>query len=196
MPNSPGQRTQSLIQFTKAQLVPMQFLLDPADKAALADRDGKVWGWQFVQEKGDVPMHIPFEPAMLAELHKIIAHNRALDRAAKPPRLLTHVLVNAESGGAPWLYRHFNRTWNTIKDHAIARTGRTQMDELHWHDLRRSRCVELKRQGFAHDRIATLTGHEPASIDAMMKVYGPVDPNMTAALIVDSAKHARQGGQG
>ena len=99
-----------------------------------------------------MPLHIPFEPAMLAELHKIIAHNRALDRAAKPPRLMTHVLVNAESGGAPWLYRHFNRTWNTIKDHAIARTGRTQMDELHWHDLRRSRCVELKRQGFAHDR--------------------------------------------
>ena len=44
MPNSPGQRTQSLIQFTKAQLVPIQFLLDRADKAALADRDGKVWG--------------------------------------------------------------------------------------------------------------------------------------------------------
>lgn len=193
-------RTQEQITFTEAQLVEMKYLRDAGVRAQLADDHGKVWGWQNILYDRDaekrVPMHIPFEPDMLAELNRVIAGNRAIDRAAKPPRLLTHVLVNERGGGAPWLYRHFNRTWNTVKDHAIARTGRTQMDELHWHDLRRSRVVELKRQGFSHDRIATLTGHEPASINAIMKVYGPVDSNMTAALIADSAQHARQGGRG
>ena len=60
----------------------------------------------------------------------------------------------------------------------------------------RSRAVELKRQGFSHDRIATLTGHEADSINEMMKIYGPVDPNMTAALIADSnrATKARREG--
>ena len=179
-----GQRTQDLIAFTEAQLVEMQHLIDEEDRKALADKQGKVWGWQFVQAKGNVPMHIPFEPDILVELTRMIAHNRARDRTAG--RLLTHVLVNEEGGGTPWLYRHFNRTWNRIKDHAIAKTGRTTMDELHWHDFRRSRVVQLKRMGFSHDRIATLTGHEPGSIDAIMKIYGPVDFNMTAALIADS----------
>lgn len=199
-----GQRTQSLLAFTEAQLTEMKHLLDPATRAALADATGKVWGWQFVQDKGQVPMHIPFEPELLDELRAVIARNRAIDRAPRtdgtPPRLLSHVLVN-EAGadgqrGAPWLYRHFNRTWNRIKDHAVARTGRTQMDQLHWHDLRRSRVVELKRQGLSHDRIATLTGHAADSINEIMKVYGPVDPNMTAALIVDSASATKRRGQG
>ena len=191
-----GQRTQDLLAFTEAQLAEMHYLLDQQDRMALADAGGKVWGWQLVQQKGKVPLHIPFEPAMLAELTRVIARNRAHDRAASPPRLLTHVLVNEAGDGAPWLYRHFNRTWNRVKDHAVACTGRTRMDQLHWHDFRRSRVVELKRQGFSHDRIATLTGHEPGSIDQIMKVYGPVDPNMTAALIVASAQHQRQRGQG
>lgn len=184
-----GQRTQSLLAFTEHQLVEMKFIRDPMVRDLLADEHGKVWGWQFIQAKGEVPMHIPFEPEILAELRRHIATNRARDRAAKPPRLLTHVLVN-DASGEPWLYRHFNRTWNLIKDHAVKATGRTGMDDLHWHDFRRSRVVELKRMGFTHDRIATLTGHEPASIDEIMKVYGPVDPEMTAALIADS--HQRQ----
>ena len=66
------------------------------------------------------------------------------------------------------------------------------MDDPHWHDLRRSRVVELKRKGFTHDRTATLTSHEPGSIDAIMKVYGPVDSNMTAALIAGSGQRTRQ----
>lgn len=195
-----SQRTQNQIAFTEADLTEMKYRLDPADRALLAADDGKVWGWEFVQDKsmaGDSPvhMHIPFEPDMLAETRRIVAANRARDRALTPPRLLTYVLVDDRTG-EPWTYRRFNRVWNEIKDHAVACTGRTQMDELHWHDLRRSRVVELKRQGFSHDRIATLTGHEPETIDAIMRVYGPVDPAMTAALIVDSQQHGRQGGRG
>ncbi len=199
-----GQRTEDLLRFTEAQLVPMNHILDPQDRAFFtvksgADR-GKVMGWQFVQGKSkhrDAPvaMHIPIEPGLLEEVRAALARNRAVDRAAKPPRLLTHVLVNetpGQPGGLPWLYRHFNRRWNEIKDHAIARTGRKHMDELVWHDLRRSRVVELKRQGYSHDRIATLTGHEASSVDAIMKVYGPVDSNMTVALLADSTKKSRQ----
>ncbi len=199
-----GQRTEDLLQFTEAQLVPMNHILDAQDRAVFTVRQGpdkgKVMGWLLVQGKSKhrdspVSMHIPFEPELLAEVRAALARNRAVDRAATPPRLLTHVLVNetpGQPGGLPWLYRHFNRRWNEIKDHAIEKTGRTHMDELVWHDLRRSRVVELKRQGYSHDRIATLTGHEPGSVDAIMKVYGPVDSNMTVALLADSTKKSRQ----
>ncbi len=195
-----GQRTQDLLSFTEAQLTEMKHLLDAEDRAFFADKQGKVWGWQFVQgknEKSDSPsaMHIPLEPELLEEVRRALARNRAADRIAVPPRLLTYVLVNeapGEAGGEPWLYRHFNRRWNEVKDHAIKRTGRTGMDKLVWHDLRRSRVVELKRQGHSHDRIATLTGHAADSVNAIMKVYGPVDSNMTAALLADSAQGARQ----
>lgn len=180
-----GQRTADLLAFTEHQLVEMKFLLDADVKAVLADKQGKVWGWQFIQGKGDVPMHIPFEPELLAELRDVIAVNRAIDRAATPRRLLTHVLVN-DANGQPWKYRDFNRAWNRIKDHAIKATGRSNMDDLHWHDFRRSRVVEIKRQGFTHDQIGQLTGHEPGSVDAIMKVYGPVDSNMTARLVAES----------
>jgi integrase len=194
-----GQRTADLLKFTEHQLVEMKFLLDKDVKAVLADKNGKVWGWQFTQGKGGVPMHIPFEPDLLAELRKVIATNRARDRCPKadgsPKRLLTHVLVN-DATGKPWLYRDFNRTWNRIKDHAIKETGRAHMDELHWHDFRRSRVVELKRQGSTHDQIAQLTGHEPGSVDGIMKVYGPVDSNMTARVIATShtASKAKRNG--
>lgn len=203
-----GQRTQSLLAMTEAQLVEMEYILDPRDRAHFVVKSGpdkgKVIGWQFVQAKSErsekpVGMHIPIEPALLAEVRAALARNRAVDRAPRPdgsvPRLLTHVLVNetpGKPGGEPWLYRHFNRRWNEIKDHAIKATGRTGMDELVWHDLRRSRVVELKRQGYSHDRIATLTGHEPDSVNAIMKIYGPVDSNMTVALLADSAKKSRQ----
>jgi len=188
-----GQRTADLLKFTEHQLVEMKFLLDPDVKAVLADKQGKVWGWQFAQGKGDVPMHIPFEPELLAELRQVITANRARDRAATPRRLLTHVLIN-DATGEPWLYRDFNRAWNRIKDHAIEATGRSDMDDLHWHDFRRSRVVELKRQGFTHDQIGQLTGHEPGSVDSIMKVYGPVDSNMTARVIAES--HTRTKARG
>ncbi|WP_226018641.1 hypothetical protein [Novosphingobium sp. FKTRR1] len=203
-----GQRTQSLLAFTEAQLTEMKHILDPQDRAFFAEPDakgiGRVWGWEFIQAKSEradspVHMHIPFEPDLLADVRAAIARNRAIDRAPKAdgasPRLLTHVLVNetpGKPGGEPWLYRHFNRRWNEIKDHAIKCTGRVGMDQLVWHDFRRSRVVELKRQGFSHDRIATLTGHQPDSVNAIMKIYGPVDSNMTVSLLAASAEQARQ----
>jgi integrase len=183
-----GQRGQDMIAFTEHQLTEVKHLVSEDDTAWLADKQGKVWGWSFTQLKEQVPMHIPFEQDMLAELRTIINHNRARDRAAG--RLLTHVLVNDRSG-QPWKPRHFIRTWNEVKDHAIARTGRTNMDGLHWHDLRRTACVRLKRQGISNDLIGMITGHAPGSVDAMMKVYGPIDANMTARVIVKRGQMSR-----
>lgn len=188
-------RQSDLIGFTEAQLQPMRWLIDPQVKAALVADDGKIWGWQFIPSKSSeydnvVQMHIPIMPDLLGDLRKALARNRA--RARAEGRLVTHILVNDRSG-QPWQQRHFIRTWNEVRDHAVTKTGRTTMDALHWHDLRRTRVVRLKRQGLTHDRIAQLTGHSPKSVDAIMKVYGPVDSNMTARVIVDGEKKGARG---
>jgi hypothetical protein len=57
------------------------------------------------------------------------------------------------------------------------------MRDLVWHDLRRTRVVRLRRLGLDAGAIATITGHSPAAIWSMLKVYGPADPQMTAAAL-------------
>jgi hypothetical protein len=191
-------REGDLIAFTEAQVQEMRYLTDPVVRGMLADKAGKVWGWQFTPQKSarneiPTPLHIPFEPNELADVRRAIARNRAVDRAAG--RLQTYVLVNDRSG-LPWQKRHFIRIWQEVLDHAITRTGRSSLDGLQWRDLRRTRVVRLKRQGFTHDRIANLTGHSKKSIDKMMEVYGPIDSNMTAALIAESGERQRARGNG
>jgi hypothetical protein len=49
-----------------------------------------------------------------------------------------------------------------------------------------ARVVRLRRRGMDPAMIATITGHSPQSIHMMLKVYGPVDPTITAAALADS----------
>ena len=60
------------------------------------------------------------------------------------------------------------------------------MAQLVWHDLRRTRVVRLRRRGMAKEMIAALTGHSPRAIEEMLRVYGPIDPTMTASAVVAS----------
>jgi integrase len=60
------------------------------------------------------------------------------------------------------------------------------MDDLVWHDLRRTRVVRLRRRGMPMEMIASITGHSLQAIKEMLKVYGPVDPTITAAAIAST----------
>ena len=184
-----AQREGDLLTFTEHQLQVIE-LHDPAVRKHFLGADGKVMGWVMHQAKTSTDtsmtnMEIPLEPALRQKVERAIATNRAKDRAAKPQRLLTHVLVDDRTG-KPWTKRGFITAWRDVIDHAIKATGRNHMAELVWHDLRRTRVVRLRRRGMIPAMIASITGHSLQSITMMLKVYGPVDPTMTAAALAST----------
>ncbi len=179
-----AQRESDLIHFTEAQLTTLD-ILEPVLHTRLAGKDGKVLGWELTQGKTGHGMAIPLEPEIRERVEAAVRANRARDRAADPPRLITYVLVNPTTG-LPWKKRHFITSWRKVLEHAAKRTGRDHMRGLVWHDLRRTRVVRLRRRGMNPAMIAAITGHSPRSIDMMLKVYGPVDPTITAAAIAGS----------
>jgi hypothetical protein len=77
---------------------------------------------------------------------------------------------------------------------AVKTTGRTRMNDLVWHDLRRTRVVRLRRRGMAKEMIASITGHSLNSIEMMLAVYGPIDPTITANAIVSAMEMPGQKG--
>lgn len=184
-----AQREGDLIAFTEAQLQELT-IHNELVREAFAGEDGKVMGWCLSQTKtsdayAEVQMEIPLEPALRAKVEAAIRANRARDRAATPKRLLTYVLIDDRTG-LPWKKRGFISAWRDVLEHAAEATGRPHMRELVWHDLRRTRVVRLRRTGMDPAMIATITGHSPQSINMMLKVYGPVDPTMTAAAIAST----------
>jgi hypothetical protein len=186
-----AQRVGDLIRFSEPQLQELELPgADDATRAAFAGPDGRVRGWCFNQAKTSdeyaaTQMEIPLEPRLLARVEAALRDNRARDRAASPPRLITRVLVE-EATGHPWNEREFHRAWTAIKEHAAARCERPRMLDLVWHDLRRTRVVRCRRRGMAPEMIATITGHSPRAIYEMLKVYGPVDATMTAMAIAST----------
>lgn len=179
-----AQREGDLIAFTAAQLQELDLYIDAPTRQLLAGPDGKVMGWLFNQEKTSddyvsVDMQIPLEPVILQKVQAAIRHNRAQDRAATPPRLLTHVLIDDRTG-LPWKLRGFGQVMRNIANFAATATGRTHMQDLVWHDLRRTRVVRLRRRNMPKEMIASITGHSLKAIEEMLKVYGPVDPTITA----------------
>lgn len=183
-----AQREGDLIRFTEGQLVKLE-IHEILLRDRLADKHGKVWGWSFNQAKTskreyDVAMEIPLEPVLLEKVHQVLRTNRARDRAAGRTTL-AHVLVK-DSDGLPFSERRFIRTWKRVLAHAAKKNDRPGMLDLNWHDLRRTRVVRLRRRNMPKEMIAAITGHSLASINAMLKVYGPIDPTITAAAIASS----------
>lgn len=184
-----GQREGDLIAMTEAQVKPLM-ILDPVIRAHFASADDHVLGWEMTQGKNrTTQMAIPFEPALRKQVETAIRTNRARDRAADPQRLLTHVLVDDRTG-LPWKKRQFIAAWRSVIEHAAKAAHRPTMNALVWHDLRRTRVVRLRRQGIDPAMIASITGHSPQSINMMLKVYGPIDPTITAAAIAGSLPRA------
>lgn len=191
-----AQREGDLIAFTEPQLQDL-IILDPRLRDVLADENGVVKGWCVTQTKTStdymlVGLEIPLEPKILAKVEAALRANRARDRAADPPRLTTHVLIDDRTG-LPWKQRAFISAWSAVLARAAEMTGRARMKDLVWHDLRRTRVVRLRRIGMNKEMIASLTGHSPRSIDEMLRIYGPVDPTITAAAIVASLDRQREG---
>lgn len=190
-----AQRESDLIAFTEPQFTQLE-IFDPRLREMLEDETGTVKGWALDQGKTSDEysarqMRIPFPPELAQRVEQTIRHNRARDRAMDPPRLMTHVLVNDKTG-TPWTSRNFIRIFDKIRAHAAKRTDRPHMLDLWWHDLRRTRVVRLRWQGMSKEMIASITGHDPKSIDEMLKVYGPIDPTVTAAAVVSSLEHEKR----
>lgn len=184
-----AQREGDLLGFAEGQLNELA-ILDPVVRRAFAPDGSAVWGWQFDQGKTSTEysrrmMAIPFDQALLAKVQAALRMGRAADRAASPPRLLSYVLVDPRSG-LPWKKRDFNKAYRKVLAHAAKATTRPHMDALTWHDLRRTRVVRLRRSGFDKTMIGAITGLDPKTIDAMLKIYGPIDPNITAAALAAS----------
>ncbi len=194
-----AQREADLLAMNEAQIRPMP-ILNPLIAQRLAAPDGTVWGWQFGQGKsnGTTLMQIPLEPELLAEVQDALRTNRARDRLAKPQRLLSYVLVDDRTN-MPWHLdakgqqrkgdghkRAFIKQWTRVAERAAKDAKRPHITKLVWHDFRRTRVVRLRRMGMAPDMIASITGHSPRSIEMMLKVYGPIDPTITAAAIVSA----------
>ncbi|MBX9645353.1 MAG: hypothetical protein K2W91_14810 [Novosphingobium sp.] len=185
-----GQREGDLIQFSEGQLQQLA-ILDPVVRRAFAQDDSPVWGWQLDQTKTSTDysrrmLSIPLEPQLLDRIQTALRSNRARDRAATPPRLLSSVLVDDRPGpnnGLPWKKREFIRAYTRILAHAAKATGRSHMTGLTWHDLRRTRVVRLRRKGYDKTMIGAILGIDPKTIDAMLKIYGPIDPTITAAAL-------------
>jgi hypothetical protein len=181
-----AQREGDLITFSEAEYRDID-IDNVLVRERFAAKDGSVKGWDLAQGKTSdeyvsVELKIPFEPQLRAKVERAIATNRARDRAADPQRLITYVLVDDRTG-MPWKKRAFIDAWTEILAHAAKSTGRTHMTDLVWHDLRRTRVVRLRRRGMDPAMIASITGHSPASINMMLKVYGPVDATITAAAL-------------
>lgn len=190
-----AQREGDLISFTEAQLQELQ-LYDQTVRSHFSDPDGIVMGWQLDQAKTStdymaVQLSIPLELQLRGKVEAAIRANRARDRAAASPRLLTYVLVDPRSG-LPWKQRAFIAAWRAVLEHAATHANRSEMRGLTWHDLRRTRVVRLRRRGMSPAMIASLTGHDPKSIDMMLRVYGPVDPQMTGAALAASLEPYRE----
>ncbi|WP_404480005.1 hypothetical protein [Novosphingobium sp. BL-52-GroH] len=184
-----AQREGDLIKMTEAQVTELN-LHSESLREKLAGKDGKVMGWVLSQKKTSnddysVDMAIPLEPEIRSRVEAAIRTNRARDRAAEPQRLLTYVLVDDKTG-LPWDKRGFIRAWTKILETAAEATKRPHMTDLVWHDLRRTRVVRLRRRSMPKEMIAAITGHSLQSINAMLKVYGPIDATITAAAIADS----------
>ena len=185
-----AQREHDQITFTEGQLTELT-ILDPVVRRAFAPDDRPVMGWQLDQTKTSTDysrrsLAIPFDQKLLARVEAALRTNRARDRAASPPRLLTHVLVDEQPGtthGLPWKKRDFIKCYRKVLTHAATATGRAHMASLTWHDLRRTRVVRLRRNGFDKLMIGAITGLDPKTIDAMLKIYGPIDPTITAAAL-------------
>lgn len=183
-----AQREGDLLRFTENDFAPIE-LFDPRLIEFFGDKDGVVKGWILEQQhKTDMPLQIPFDPAIRAEVEKALRANRAKDRAASPPRPTTYVIVE-ERTGLPWKQRHFITKWREVLAAAAEATGMTEMLDLVWHDHRRTRVVGLRRMGMPKEQIATVTGTSNQTIDAMLDAYGPIDATMTAHALAAAATH-------
>jgi hypothetical protein len=190
-----AQREGDLIAFTEGQYVPLE-IFDRQLHELLAGDDGRVMGWSFSQAKTSTEyaarmMEIPLEGELRTRIEAALRANRARDRTATPPRLVTH-LLHDDRTGLPWKQRAFIQAWRKVLDHAAENGGRPEMKALRWHDIRRTRVVRLRRRGMPKDMISAITGLDPKTIDEMLKVYGPIDPTITARAIANSLDRAEE----
>ena len=183
-----AQREGDLLRATENDFAPIE-LFDPRLIEYFGDKDGIVKGWILGQQhKTDMPLQIPFDTALRAEVEKALRINRARDRAAVPPRLVTFVITE-ERTGLPWKQRHFHTKFREALADAAEATGMAEMNDLVWHDLRRTRVVRLRRMGMPKEQIATVTGTSNQTIDAMLDAYGPIDAQMTAHALASAGAH-------
>lgn len=183
-----AQREGDLLHFTENHYSAIE-IFDPMLVRHFGDDAGIVKGWILDQHKtGLTQLEVPMDAKLRAKVEEAMRRNRARDRSAVPPRLVTYVIVDDRTG-LPWKKRDFIKAWNAVLDDAAKVTGMDEMRDLVWHDLRRTRVVRLRRMGMSEAQIATVTGTSPQTIMAMLKAYGPIDATMTAHALAAASMH-------
>jgi integrase len=71
----------------------------------------------------------------------------------------------------PVSLNNFQRAWRSI-------TRRSEIKDLHWHDLRREACSRLMESGLSISEVQMFTGHKTLSL--MLKTYSQHNPSIVA----------------
>jgi integrase len=71
----------------------------------------------------------------------------------------------------PVSLNNFQRAWRSI-------TRNAEIDNLHWHDLRREACSRLMESGLSISEVQMFTGHKTLSL--MLKTYSQHNPSVVA----------------
>jgi len=71
----------------------------------------------------------------------------------------------------PVSLNNFQRAWRSI-------TRKSEIKDLHWHDLRREACSRLMESGLSISEVQMFTGHKTLSL--MLKTYSQHNPSLVA----------------
>ena len=71
----------------------------------------------------------------------------------------------------PVSLNNFQRAWRSI-------TRNAEIENLHWHDLRREACSRLMESGLSISEVQMFTGHKTLSL--MLKTYSQHNPSVVA----------------
>ena len=71
----------------------------------------------------------------------------------------------------PVSLNNFQRAWRSI-------TRNAEIENLHWHDLRREACSSLMESGLSISEVQMFTGHKTLSL--MLKTYSQHNPSVVA----------------
>lgn len=184
-----AQREDDVLGLSESHWIDVSMLIEPETRRALADEQGKVMGFVLRQGKTKRPVGIPIIGRLRDKVEAAIAANR---KRAVPA---TTIVVD-DVTGKRWKVRQFIRKFSEAKAWAVSPPPealakgvqpRPELADKQFRDLRRTCVVRLGELGVSDEGIASITGHSPRTIKAMLDIYMPRTTNRAAITVL--ARH-------